>query len=82
MRSQLYRTYAVAMRVRGAGNQHQWGEVLPAALRAAWNYTEYDKQPPCPPLPSADIEAREREPDLTIQSAKLFIAVLEHLRGF
>jgi hypothetical protein len=46
MRSQQYRTYAVAMRVRGAGNQLQWGEVLPAALRAARNYPEYDKQAP------------------------------------
>ena len=35
MRSQQYRAYAVAMCVRGAGNQLQWGEVLPAALRAA-----------------------------------------------
>ena len=35
MRSQQYRAYAVAMRIRGAGNQLQWGEVLPAALRAA-----------------------------------------------
>jgi hypothetical protein len=36
MRSQQYRAYAVAMRVRGAGNKLQWGEVLPVALRAAW----------------------------------------------
>jgi hypothetical protein len=80
MRSQQYRAYAVAMRVRSAGNQLQWGEVLPAALRAAWNYPEYDKQPSCPPLPSADIAAWEREPDPTMESAKLFITVLERLR--
>jgi hypothetical protein len=48
MRLQQYRAYAVAMRVRGAGNQLQWGKVLPAALRAAWNYPEYKKQPPLP----------------------------------
>jgi hypothetical protein len=76
MRSQQHRTYAVAMRARGAGNQLQWGEVLPAALRAAWNYSEYDKQASCPPLPSADIAAWEREPDPTMESAKLFITVL------
>ena len=80
MPSQQYRTYAVAMRVRGAGNQLQWGEVLPAALRAAWNYPEYDKQAPCPPLPSADIVTSEREPDPMMESAKLFITVTERLR--
>jgi hypothetical protein len=65
MRSQQYRACAVAMRV---------------ALWAAWNYPEYNKQPPCPSLPSADIAAWEREPDPTMKSAKLFIAVLERLR--
>ena len=80
MRSQQPRTYAVAMRVRGAGNQLQWGEVLPAALRAAWNYPEYDKQTPCPSLPSTGIAALEREPDPTMESAKIFITVLERLR--
>jgi hypothetical protein len=79
MRSKQFRTYAVAMRVRGAGNQLQWGEVLPAALRAAWNYSEYDKQASCPLLPSADIAAWEREPDPTMESAKIFISVLERL---
>jgi len=34
-RDAQYRAYAVAMRIRGAGNQLQWGEVLPAALLAA-----------------------------------------------
>jgi hypothetical protein len=57
MRSQQYMAYAVAMRVRGAGNQLQWGKVLPAALRAAWKYPKYDKQPSFPPLLSADIAA-------------------------
>jgi hypothetical protein len=80
MRSQQYRAYAVAMCVRGAGNQLQWGKVLPAALRAAWNYPEYDKQAPCPLLPSVDIAAWEREPDPTMESAKLFITFLERLR--
>ena len=80
MRSQQPRTYAVAMRVRGAGNQLQWGKVLTVALWAAWNYPEYDKQAPCPSLPSADIAAWEREPDPTMESAKLFITVLERLR--
>jgi hypothetical protein len=80
MRSQQYRTYAVAMRFRGAGNELQLGEVLPAALRAAWNYPEYDKQPPCPPLLSFDIAAWERKPDPTMESTKLFITVLERLR--
>jgi hypothetical protein len=54
--------------------------MLPAALRAAWNYPEYDKQPPCPPLPSADIAAWHREPDPTMETAKLFTTVLERLR--
>jgi hypothetical protein len=80
MRSQQYRAYAVAMRVRGAGNQLQWGEVLTVALWAAWNYPEYDKQPPCPSLPSADTAAWEREPDPAMENAKLFITVLERLR--
>ena len=70
----------MAVRVRGAGNQLQWGKVLPVALRAAWNYPEYDKQHPCPSLPSADIAAWEREPDPTMESTKLFITVLERLR--
>ena len=65
MRSQQYRACAVAMRV---------------ALWAAWNYPEYNKQPPCPSLPSADIAAWEREPNPTMESAKLFITVLERLR--
>jgi hypothetical protein len=79
MRSQQYRAYAVAMRVRGSGNL-QLGKVLPAALRAAWNYPEYDKQLPYPTLPSPDIAAWEREPDPTMESARLVIAVLERLR--
>jgi hypothetical protein len=79
MRSQQYRAYAMAMGVRGGGNQIQWKKVLPDALRAAWNYTEPSKQVPCPPLPSAHIEAWEREPDPTMESAKLFIALLERL---
>jgi hypothetical protein len=41
---------------------------------------EFDKQAPCPSLPSADIAAWEREPGHTMESAKLFIAVRKRLR--
>jgi hypothetical protein len=56
------------------------GEVLPAALRATWNYLEYDKQPPCPTLLSTDIATWERGPEYTMECAIFFITALERLR--
>ena len=81
MRSQVYRGFGLAMGVTGAGNQQRWGKVVPAVVRAAWDYPEPPKVEPCPPLDALHIEAFDSEPNPASSEAKMFVDLLERLNA-
>ena len=79
MRSQVYRSFGLAMGVTGAGNQQRWGKVVPSVVRAAWDYPEPSKTKPCPPLDALHIHAFDWEPTPTREEAEMFVELLERL---
>ena len=81
MRSQVFRGFGLAMGVTGAGNLQRWGKVVPAVVRAAWDYPEPPKTKPCPSLNALHIEAFDWEPMPTFEEAIMFVHLLERLNA-